>query len=160
MLGLLLDHPGQVLTRMRLLDLHAGREARAYDRAVDTQFRTAKADYACFYGSRECLKIRKPALLVNTRRTRSFRGSDAFGGASGRSPLAVFTLLPTTRASAAMAGSSDSVRSRRRSCGPCMRRPCGASRGKAARRCSRRPGRAASTWPTFATVQEGARSCL
>ena len=35
MLGLLLDHPGQVLTRMRLLDLHAGREARAYDRAVD-----------------------------------------------------------------------------------------------------------------------------
>ena len=35
MLGLFLDHPGQVLTRMRLLDLHAGREARAYDRAVD-----------------------------------------------------------------------------------------------------------------------------
>ncbi|MDQ7261538.1 response regulator transcription factor [Paracoccus sp. PS-1] len=35
LLGLLLDHPGQVLSRMRLLDLLAGREARAYDRAVD-----------------------------------------------------------------------------------------------------------------------------
>ncbi|MFC3570246.1 response regulator transcription factor [Paracoccus sp. TOH] len=35
LLGLLLDHPGQVLSRMRLLDLLSGREARAYDRAVD-----------------------------------------------------------------------------------------------------------------------------
>lgn len=35
MLGLLLDAPGQVLSRARLLDLYAGREARAYDRAVD-----------------------------------------------------------------------------------------------------------------------------
>lgn len=35
MLALFLDHPGQVLSRDRLLDLHAGRAARAYDRAVD-----------------------------------------------------------------------------------------------------------------------------
>lgn len=35
LLALLLDHPGQVLSRMRLLDLLSGREARAYDRAVD-----------------------------------------------------------------------------------------------------------------------------
>jgi len=35
LLGLLLDHPGQVQSRMRLLDLLHGREARAYDRAVD-----------------------------------------------------------------------------------------------------------------------------
>ncbi|MTH34096.1 response regulator [Paracoccus limosus] len=35
MLGLFLDAPGQVLSRARLLELHAGREARAYDRTVD-----------------------------------------------------------------------------------------------------------------------------
>lgn len=35
LLSLFLDHPGQVLSRMRLLDLLAGREMRAYDRAVD-----------------------------------------------------------------------------------------------------------------------------
>lgn len=35
LLGALLDHPGKTLSRMRLLDLIHGREARAYDRAVD-----------------------------------------------------------------------------------------------------------------------------
>ena len=35
LLGVLLDHPRAVLTRDRLLDLTAGREAKAYDRAID-----------------------------------------------------------------------------------------------------------------------------
>ncbi len=35
LLGVLLDRPREVLSRGRLLDLTAGREARAYDRAVD-----------------------------------------------------------------------------------------------------------------------------
>lgn len=35
LLGVLLDHPGQVLSRDRLLDLLWGREAKAYDRAID-----------------------------------------------------------------------------------------------------------------------------
>ena len=35
LLGVFLDHPREVLTRDRLLDVTAGREARAYDRAID-----------------------------------------------------------------------------------------------------------------------------
>lgn len=35
LLGVLLDHPRTVLSRSRLLDLTAGRDAKAYDRAVD-----------------------------------------------------------------------------------------------------------------------------
>ncbi len=35
LLGVLLDHPRTVLDRDRLLDLTAGREAKAYDRAID-----------------------------------------------------------------------------------------------------------------------------
>ena len=37
LLGVLLDHPRTVLSRDRLLDLTAGREAKAYDRAIDNQ---------------------------------------------------------------------------------------------------------------------------
>ena len=37
LLGLLLDSPRTVLDRVRLLDLMAGREAKAYDRAIDNQ---------------------------------------------------------------------------------------------------------------------------
>ena len=35
LLGVLLDHPNAVLSRDRLLDLTAGRDAKAYDRAID-----------------------------------------------------------------------------------------------------------------------------
>ncbi len=35
LLGVLLDHPQKVLSRDRLLDLTAGRDAKAYDRAID-----------------------------------------------------------------------------------------------------------------------------
>ena len=35
LLGLFLDHPGEILSRARLLDLTAGRDAKAYDRAID-----------------------------------------------------------------------------------------------------------------------------
>ena len=35
LLGVFLDHPRKVLSRDRLLDLTAGREAKAYDRAID-----------------------------------------------------------------------------------------------------------------------------
>lgn len=37
LLCVLLDRPGQVLTRDQLLDLTAGREAKPYDRAIDNQ---------------------------------------------------------------------------------------------------------------------------
>ncbi|MDA8870164.1 response regulator [Rhizobiaceae bacterium] len=37
LLGAFLDHPRDVLSRDRLLDLTAGREAKAYDRAIDNQ---------------------------------------------------------------------------------------------------------------------------
>ena len=37
LLSVLLDHPGTVLSRDRLLDLTVGREAKAYDRAIDNQ---------------------------------------------------------------------------------------------------------------------------
>ena len=56
LLGTFLDHPRTVLDRSRLLDLTAGREAKAYDRAIDNQI------------SRLHRKIeidpRQPALLV------------------------------------------------------------------------------------------------
>lgn len=35
LLSVFLDHPHTVLSRARLLDLTAGREAKAYDRAID-----------------------------------------------------------------------------------------------------------------------------
>ncbi len=35
LLGVLLDNPNTVLSRDRLLDLTAGRDAKAYDRAID-----------------------------------------------------------------------------------------------------------------------------
>lgn len=35
LLSIFLDHPGAVLSRSRLLDLTSGREAKAYDRAID-----------------------------------------------------------------------------------------------------------------------------
>ena len=37
LLTVLLDRPGQVLTRDQLLDITAGREAKPYDRAIDNQ---------------------------------------------------------------------------------------------------------------------------
>lgn len=37
LLGVFLNHPREVLSRSRLLDLTAGREAKAYDRAIDNQ---------------------------------------------------------------------------------------------------------------------------
>lgn len=37
LLGIFLDQPRTVLSRSRLLDLTAGREAKAYDRAIDNQ---------------------------------------------------------------------------------------------------------------------------
>lgn len=37
LLQVFLDHPHQVLSRSRLLDLTAGRDAKAYDRAIDNQ---------------------------------------------------------------------------------------------------------------------------
>jgi len=37
LLGIFLDQPRTVLSRATLLDLTAGREAKAYDRAIDNQ---------------------------------------------------------------------------------------------------------------------------
>ena len=56
LLGVLLDHPRAVLSRDVLLDLTAGRDAKAYDRAIDNQVsrlrRKLEAD------------PRRPALIV------------------------------------------------------------------------------------------------
>ena len=56
LLQVFLDHPRDVLSRSRLLDLTAGREAKAYDRAIDNQIsrlrRKIEAD------------PRRPTLLV------------------------------------------------------------------------------------------------
>ena len=45
-----------------------------------TRFRTAKADYACFFGSRETLTIRKPDLVQSAKNaTVSRRSPDSAG---------------------------------------------------------------------------------
>ncbi len=56
LLGTFLDHPRTVLDRSRLLDLTAGREAKAYDRAIDNQISRLRRKIE--------IDPRRPALLV------------------------------------------------------------------------------------------------
>ena len=56
LLGIFLDHPRTVLDRGRLLDLTAGREAKAYDRAIDNQISRLRRKIE--------IDPRQPALLV------------------------------------------------------------------------------------------------
>ncbi len=56
LLQVFLDHPRDVLSRSRLLDLTAGREAKAYDRAIDNQISRLRRKIE--------LDPKYPALLV------------------------------------------------------------------------------------------------
>ncbi len=48
-----------------------------------TRFRTTKADYACFFGSRETLTIRKPDLVLSREERDRFEAKSGFRGAAG-----------------------------------------------------------------------------
>ena len=48
-----------------------------------TRFRTTKADFACFWGSREPLTIRKPDLVLSREERDRFEAKSGFRGASG-----------------------------------------------------------------------------
>lgn len=48
-----------------------------------TRFRTTKADYACFFGSRESLTIRKPDLVLSREERDRFEAKSGFRGAAG-----------------------------------------------------------------------------
>lgn len=54
------------------------------------RFRTTKADYACFFGSRETLTIRKPDLVLRREERDRFEAATGFGGASGMKPTGAF----------------------------------------------------------------------
>lgn len=56
LLSVFLDHPRTVLSRARLLDLTAGREAKAYDRAIDNQVSRLRRKIE--------IDPKQPALLV------------------------------------------------------------------------------------------------
>lgn len=68
-----------------LLDLHVQDVFQLFrlGEVSITRFRTAKADYACFYGSRESLTIRKPDLMLRREERDRFEAATGFGGASG-----------------------------------------------------------------------------
>ena len=48
-----------------------------------TRFRTTKADYACFFGSRETLTICKPDLVLSREERDRFEAKSGFRGAAG-----------------------------------------------------------------------------
>lgn len=75
-----------------LLDLHVQDVFQLFrlGEVSITRFLTAKADYACFYGSRECLKIRKPDLVLRREERDRFEAATGFGGASGMKPAGEF----------------------------------------------------------------------
>jgi len=55
-----------------------------------TWFRTTRADYACFWGSRESLTIRKSDLVLRREERDRFEAVRGFGGASGKMPAGGF----------------------------------------------------------------------
>ncbi|RKS52268.1 hypothetical protein BDE18_1579 [Paracoccus pantotrophus] len=68
-----------------LLDLHVQDVFQLFrlGEVSITRFRTAKADYACFYGTRESLRICKPDLVLRREERDRFEAATGFGGASG-----------------------------------------------------------------------------
>ena len=75
-----------------LLDLHVQDVFQLFrlGEVSITRFRTAKADYACFYGSRESLTICKPDLVLRREERDRFEAATGFGGASGMKPAGGF----------------------------------------------------------------------
>jgi len=55
-----------------------------------TRFRTMKAGYACFFGSRETLTIRKPDLVLSREERDRFEAKSGFRGAAGVKQANVF----------------------------------------------------------------------
>lgn len=75
-----------------LLDLHVQDVFQLFRKGdVNvTRFRTAKADYACFYGTRESLRICKPDPVLRREERDRFEAETGFGGAGGIQPAASF----------------------------------------------------------------------
>ena len=73
-----------------LLDLHVQDVFQLFriGEVSVTRFRTTKAEYACFWGSRETLKIRKPDLVLSREERDRFEAKSGFRG------LALGPLLP------------------------------------------------------------------
>ncbi len=68
-----------------LLDLHVQDVFQLFriGEVSVTRFRTTKADYACFFGSRETLTIRKPDLVLSREERDRFEAKCGFRGATG-----------------------------------------------------------------------------
>lgn len=68
-----------------LLDLHVQDVFQLFriGEVSVTRFRTTKADYACFFGSRETLTIRKPDLVLSREERDRFEAKSGFPGAAG-----------------------------------------------------------------------------
>jgi hypothetical protein len=75
-----------------LLDLHVQDVFQLFrlGEVSVTRFRTAKADYACFWGARDSLKIRKPDLVLRREERDRFEADTGFRGASGMKPADAF----------------------------------------------------------------------
>ena len=75
-----------------LLDLHVQDVFQLFriGEVSVTCFRTTKADYACFWGSRETLTIRKPDLVLSREERDSFEAKSGFLGASALKPANAF----------------------------------------------------------------------
>jgi hypothetical protein len=68
-----------------LLDLHVKDVFQLFriGEVSVTRFRTTKADYACFFGLRETLTIRKPDLVLSREERDRFEAKSGFRGAAG-----------------------------------------------------------------------------
>ena len=68
-----------------LLDLHVQDVFQLFriGEVSVTRFRTTKADYACFFGSRETLTIRKPDLVLSREERDRFEAKSGFRGTAG-----------------------------------------------------------------------------
>ena len=68
-----------------LLDLHVKDVFQLFriGEVSVTRFRTTKADYACFFGSRETLTIRKLDLVLSREERDRFEAKSGFRGAAG-----------------------------------------------------------------------------
>jgi len=75
-----------------LLDLHVQDVFQLFriGEVSVTRFRTMKADYACFYGSREALMIRKPDLVLSREERDRFEAKSGFRGAVGTNNARAF----------------------------------------------------------------------